>query len=69
MDTQASLEGTLLGLNRQKDALEAEYAKMPSNAGRTIQERKRKAQVEEQLEAVKKQVSAIRIKLRKGGFV
>lgn len=33
MDSQAGLEAALLALNRERDTLEAEYAKMPANAG------------------------------------
>jgi hypothetical protein len=69
MDGQAAMEARLLGLNREKDALEAEMCKLPGNgAGRTIQERRRKAEVEERLDELKKQLSSVRMALKKAGF-
>jgi|Laugresbdmm110sd_1035091.scaffolds.fasta_scaffold419558_1 hypothetical protein len=69
MEGQAAMEARLLGLNREKDALEAEMCKFSgTGAGRTIQERRRKGEVEERLGELKRQLSSVRMALKKQGY-
>ncbi|PSC76391.1 myosin-9-like isoform X1 [Micractinium conductrix] len=65
--TQA-LEDRLLALNAERNALEAEAARMPSHTnGRTLKERKRRGEVEGRLEAIAKESSSVRLQLRRLG--
>ncbi|KAK9809162.1 hypothetical protein WJX72_010452 [[Myrmecia] bisecta] len=67
MAKTASLEERLMALNMERQQLEAEYARMPPTAGRTIRERNRKAEVEARLEEVAREASNIRLQLKKLG--
>ena len=51
-------------LSIQKDRLEAEYTRMPLNAGRTAAERRNKLQMEQKLAELQRQMGAIRASLR-----
>lgn len=63
-----ALEAELLQLNVERSALEAEYARMPTNsAGKTLAERKRKAQVESRLAVLHRDASAVKLVLRRWG--
>ncbi|KAL4425417.1 hypothetical protein ABPG75_009433 [Micractinium tetrahymenae] len=65
--TQA-LEDRLLALNAERNELEAESARMPSHTtGRTLQERKRRAEVERRLEELGRECSSVRLQLRRLG--
>ena len=48
----------------QKDRLEAEYARLPLSAGRTVAERRNKQMVEERLDELSKQMGSLRVQLR-----
>lgn len=65
---QQELEAELLGLNKRRDALQAEYDKMPPHGGRTLQQRQRKAAVERDLAAAEKSISSVRLTLKRSGF-
>lgn len=60
-----ALEGQLMAHCREKDSLEAEYAKMPQHGGRTLRERQRKSEVEGRMEELAKAISATRLQLKK----
>ena len=60
----APLERELMQLAVQKDRLEAEYARMPLSAGRTMAERRNKTRVEEQLDELDKRMASLRGRLR-----
>jgi hypothetical protein len=47
--------------------LDAEYSRMPTNAGKTIAQRRRKVEVEGRLEAIAKEISSCRLGLKKLG--
>lgn len=59
------LEDGLMALCSEKGQLEAEFSRMPLHAGRTIKERTRKAVVEQRLEILNKDISAVRLHLKK----
>jgi len=61
------LEGRLMELQREKNQLDAEYSKMPANAGKTIAQRQRKVVVEQRLEAIAREISSCRLGLKKLG--
>jgi hypothetical protein len=62
------LEDRLLALNTEECGLRAEAAKMPGGtAGRTIAERRRRAEVEARMEAIAAEASAVRLHLRRLG--
>lgn len=64
----AALEKRLMCLNSERNELEAESARMPTHtAGRTQQERRRRAGVEARLEAIAKEASGVRLQLRRLG--
>lgn len=52
----------------EKGGLEAEYARMPLGAGRSLRERNRKAVVEQRLELLNKEISAVRMQLKRIGL-
>lgn len=62
-----ALEGELMELSIEKSSLETEYAKMPGGAGRTMKERQRKAEVEARLEELGREISKVRLSLKKLG--
>ena len=62
------LEDNLMKLNQEKSELEAEYARMPSHAGRNLKQRMRKTQIESRLEALHHDVNSIRLQLKKLGL-
>lgn len=64
MRSQA-MEDRLVALCQEKGQLEAEYAKMPLHGGRNARERTRKAEVEQRIEAINREVSGLRLTLRK----
>ena len=63
-DAIAPLERQLMLLAVQKDRLEAEYARLPLSAGRTVAERRNKQMVEERLDELSKQMGSLRVQLR-----
>lgn len=50
---------------QEKGKLDAEYAKMPLHGGRNARERARKVEVEERLEVINREASALRLALKK----
>jgi hypothetical protein len=63
-----ALEASLLRLNLERGALEAELARLPgSTAGRTLAERRRRAQAEARLGAVGREASAAKRELKQLG--
>ena len=62
------LELQLLEMNTEKDKMQAEYDKMPTHGGRTISQRKRKMELEQGLAVVEKDISAVRLELKKLGL-
>ena len=62
--TLGSLEGKLLELNQERTAIENEFAKLPSTAGRTISQRRRKMEIEERLSSIQHESSTIRLRLK-----
>jgi len=66
MEQTQEVEHRLLKLNAEKDSLEAEYNKMPPQL-KTMVQRRRKAQVEERIEEVTKQISSCRLQLKRLG--
>ncbi|KAG2452495.1 hypothetical protein HYH02_002734 [Chlamydomonas schloesseri] len=62
-----ALEDQLMVLCAEKGGLEAEYARMPLGAGRSQRERNRKAVVEQRLELLNKEISAVRMQLKRIG--
>jgi len=62
------LEDKLMKLNQEKAELEAEYARMPSHAGRNLKERKRKTDIECRFEVLDQDVNSIRLQLKKLGL-
>ena len=63
-----SLEDDLLKLNQEKAELEAEFARMPSHAGRNLKERRRKTDIEQRFEVLDRSASGIKLQLRKLGL-
>ena len=55
-------------MNTEKDKMQAEYDKMPTHGGRTISQRKRKMELEQGLAIVEKDISAVRLELKKLGL-
>ena len=62
------MEDTLMQLNQEKTELQAEYARMPSHAGRNLKERKRKTDIEARFETLDHEVFSIRLQLKKLGL-
>lgn len=62
------LEDKLMRLNQEKAELEAEYARMPSHAGRNLKERMRKTEIESRFETLHHDVNSIRLQLKKLGL-
>ncbi|GFR44865.1 hypothetical protein Agub_g6208, partial [Astrephomene gubernaculifera] len=67
MSRSKALEDQLMVLCSEKGGLEAEYARMPLGAGRSLRERNRKAVVEQRLELLNKEISAVRMQLKRLG--
>ncbi len=69
MTRQKALEDRLMALNEESNRLEAEFARMPADtAGRTLADRRRRAEVEDTLGANKREGSHIRLQLRRLGL-
>eukprot|EP00741_Cyanophora_paradoxa_P002455 tig00000076_g2379.t2 len=64
-----SLEKTLMGLCVEKDRLEAEYARLPSTAGKTAEQRRRKKELESRLETLGSEISTVRRIMRESGYL
>jgi hypothetical protein len=65
----AELEDSLMTFNIERGALETELAKFPNGtAGRTVAERKRKKVIEQRVEVLNKEISGVRLELRKLGI-
>ena len=60
----AAAEARLMKLSQEKDALEGELSRMPDGAGRTIEQRRKKAEAERRLEEVCKAQSVARHQLK-----
>lgn len=54
-----------MSLCQEKGQLEAEYSKMPLHGPKTAKERARKAAVEGRMEELAKEISALRLALKK----
>ncbi|KAG2445931.1 hypothetical protein HXX76_000534 [Chlamydomonas incerta] len=67
MARSKALEDQLMVLCAEKGGLEAEYARMPLGAGRSLRERNRKAVVEQRLDLLNKEISAVRMQLKRIG--
>ena len=65
MEMVAALEEALLVRHRERGALDAEYAKMPASSGRTLRERERKRQLEDRLEQLGREISSLRLELKR----
>ncbi len=63
-----ALEDQLMALCAEKTNLEAEFARMPLGAGRNLRERNRKAVVEQRLELLNKDISGVRMQLKRVGI-
>ena len=60
------LEDRLMTVNSENQRLHAEYARMPeTSAGKTLAERRRRAEVEASLESNTKEASNIRLQLKR----
>ena len=60
------LEGRLMTLNSENQGLYAEYARMPeTSAGKTLAERRRRAEVEARLDSNTKEASNVRLQLKR----
>jgi hypothetical protein len=60
----APIERELMQLSMVKDRLDAEYARMPLSAGRTVVERRRKAELEAKLDELHLQMGHLKARLR-----
>ena len=60
----ASLEKELMELSLEKDALEREYQKLTAQGAKTMSSRRRKIELEEQIEKLTRDSSRLRMKLR-----
>ena len=60
----AATEKALMTLSMEKSQLESEYAKMGITSGRTLQRRRRKAEIERRLDEVAKEQSKCRFRLK-----
>ena len=60
----AQTEARLMQLSMEKDTLEGELARMPNGAGKTIEQRRRKTQVEQRLADVSRAQSVARHQLK-----
>ncbi|GIL97753.1 hypothetical protein Vretimale_3317 [Volvox reticuliferus] len=67
MARSKTLEDQLMALCAEKGGLEAEYARMPLGAGRSLRERNRKQVVEQRLELLNKEISSVRMQLKRLG--
>lgn len=65
MERTRQLDDGLMGCCRERDALEAELGKMSKGAGRTMAERRRKGEVEARLAQLAKEISALRLELKR----
>lgn len=68
IQASADLEDKLMKLNQEKAELEAEYARMPSHAGRNLKERKRKTDIEDRFETIDHDVNSLRLQLKRLGL-
>jgi len=64
MDETQQMETALLELQLEKQQLDADYSRMPHGAPKNARDRKKKAQMEERLEQLGKQIGHYRMKLR-----
>ena len=62
--SRAQLETRHMELSLERDKLQAEYARMPISSGRTLNERRQKAQLEERLEGLAAELGALNVRLR-----
>ena len=60
----ASAEARLMALSQERDQLEGELSRMPEGSGRTLEQRRKKANAEKRLEEVLKASSAARHQLK-----
>jgi hypothetical protein len=60
----ASAEARLMALSQERDQLEGELSRMPEGSGRTIEQRRKKANAEKRLDEVLKASSAARHQLK-----
>ena len=60
----ASAEARLMALSQERDQLEGELSRMPEGSGRTLEQRRKKANAEKRLDEVLKASSAARHQLK-----
>ncbi|KAL6774448.1 hypothetical protein ACKKBG_A25040 [Auxenochlorella protothecoides x Auxenochlorella symbiontica] len=64
----AALEARLLEAGTEKNGLQAELARLPvSSAGRTIRERRRREEIEARLDDLEREMSGLRLELKRSG--
>jgi archaellum component FlaC len=63
-----AIEDELLRLNTEKDRLTSEYDKMPPHSGRTLLQRQRKQELESRISDIEKEISQLRLTLKRNGF-
>ncbi len=59
------LEDTLIALCGEKGLLESELNKLPAGSGRSIKERRRKAEAQQRLETIGREISGARMQLKR----
>jgi predicted RNase H-like nuclease (RuvC/YqgF family) len=59
------LEDSLIALCGEKSLLESELSKMSAGSGRSLKERRRKAEVQQRLETLGREISNTRMQLKK----
>lgn len=64
LETTAAIENELMSLNILKETREREYEKIVPMASKKIAARKRKQEIEEELDTINKDISKLRMKLR-----
>ncbi len=60
-------EDALMRLMMERNEVSCEFAKMPTHGGRSIAERRRKAELEARLEAIDRDASTLRLQLKRLG--
>lgn len=65
MEYCKQIEDGLVAKCWEKAQLDSELAKLPAGSGRNLNERRRKADVEKRLEFLNKEISSMRVELKK----
>jgi len=58
------IESRLVQLSLERNKLQSEFVKMPCHSGRTLAQKARKKEVENQIESITKEMSRLRFKLK-----